>query len=220
MRVVLPKLYAITDARLTNLSHAAQVERLVAGGVALIQLREKLMSPREFYHQAREAVQVARAAKIKIIINDRLDIALASGADGVHLGQDDLDVRAARELANELAGKDFIIGYSTHTVDQAIAACALPLDYIAIGPVFATSTKENADAVIGIEGARAVQAAIDEVRPDMPLVAIGGITSNTARDVIAAGANSVAVISDLLRDASAIETSARALVEQLKSKSY
>lgn len=216
MRFILSKLYAITDACLTGLSHAAQVERLIAGGVRFVQLRDKAMSPREFYAQAREALQIARAADVKIIINDRLDIALAVGADGVHLGQDDLDVSAARELANEIAGEDFIIGYSTHTVEQATAACRLPVSYIAIGPVFDTSTKANPDATVGIEGVRRVREAIDKLKCDVPLVAIGGITLETAREVIDAGADSVAVIGDLLREASVIEVRARAFVDWLR----
>src|ERR1044071_3480829 len=101
----LPKLYPITDARITGLSHAEQVERLAAGGATLIQLREKFASPREFYESALEAMKAARRLKVQIIINDRLDIAIAAGADGAHLGQDDLPPERARALA----GANFII---------------------------------------------------------------------------------------------------------------
>src|SRR5215210_1882553 len=109
-RLNLPKLYAITDARLSGLTHAGQVARLVAGGAAFVQLREKHAPPREFYHEAEACVRVAHERGIILIVNDRADIALAARADGVHLGQDDLDPLAARRLL----GDGFIIGYSTH----------------------------------------------------------------------------------------------------------
>ncbi len=125
-----------------------------------------------------------------MIINDRVDIALALGAPGVHLGQDDLPPEAARKLL----GDEAIIGYSTHNVAQAIAAANLPIDYIAIGPIFETGTKKNPDPVVGLDGLRAVRDAIG----DRALVAIGGITVENAPSVIEAGANSVAVISALL----------------------
>lgn len=187
----LPKLYPITDARLTNLSHAEQVARLRDGGARFIQLREKHLSPRDFYEAAEAALDVARERGVRLIINDRADIALALGADGVHLGQDDLDPAVARRLL----GERFIIGYSTHTVAQAIEAARLPLDYIALGPIFPTRTKENPDPTVGLEALRRVRDAID---PSVALVAIGGITRDTAHAVLAAGANSVALVSALL----------------------
>ena len=133
---------------------------------------------------------------MRLIINDRVDIALALGADGVHLGQDDLPPEAARELL----GPDVIIGFSTHNIDQAIGAARLPVDYIAIGPIFATLSKENPDPVVGIDGLRRVR----EQASHMPIVAIGGITERNARSVIEAGADAVAVISALLREPSSI----------------
>lgn len=185
-----PKIYPITDTRLSGLSHAEQVARLAAGGATLVQLREKLMTPREFYAEAEAAVRVARESGVRLIINDRADIALAAGADGVHLGQDDLDPAAARRLL----GDDAIIGFSTHSVEQAaLAAKIYPLDYIAVGPVFATTSKANPDPVIGLEGLRRVR----EVVGAIPLVAIGGITLANARAALAAGADSVALISAL-----------------------
>lgn len=186
----LPKLYPITDRRLSGLSHAEQVARLIEGGAAFIQLREKHLSPREFYSEAGEALKVARERGAKLIINDRADIALALGADGVHLGQDDVPPEAARALLGERA----VIGFSTHGVEQAIAAARLPVDYIAIGPVFETTSKENPDAVVGLEGLRRVREAVGSVK----LVAIGGVTRENAPSVLAAGADSVAVISALL----------------------
>lgn len=203
----LPKLYPITDARLSGLSHAEQISRLSAGGATLIQLREKHLSPREFHPAAEEAIGVARSLKVRLIINDRVDIALAIGADGVHLGQDDLPPEAARELLGERA----IIGFSTHTLEQAIEAARRPVDYIAIGPIFKTSSKENPDAVVGIDGLRLVRQATGR----MPLVAIGGISLETAGEVFAAGADSIAAISLLLCEPGKIERRVRELLSGL-----
>ena len=187
----LPKLYPITDARLSRLSHAEQVARLRDGGAKFIQLREKHLSPREFYTDAEAALDIARERGARLIINDRADIALALGADGVHLGQDDLDPVAARRLL----GDRFIIGYSTHTVAQAIEAARLPIDYIALGPIFDTHTKQNPAPTVGLEALRRVRDAID---PSVSLIAIGGITQTSARAALDAGADTVAVISALL----------------------
>ncbi|HEY9231875.1 MAG TPA: thiamine phosphate synthase [Blastocatellia bacterium] len=188
MTFTLPRLYAITDTCLSGLTHAEQVERLAAGGATLVQLRDKLASPRELYEAARAAVQVARTLGVRLIINDRLDIALAVDADGVHLGQDDLPPERARALL----GPQRLLGYSTHNLEQAVEADFTLVDYIAVGPVFQTTTKANPDPVIGLE-------LIRELKPFLthPLVAIGGISLETAPAVIAAGADSIAVIADL-----------------------
>lgn len=207
MRIVLPKLYPITDARFSGLSHAEQVARLSAGGATLIQLREKHLSPREFYKAAEEALAVARERNVRLIINDRADIALALGADGVHLGQSDLPPEAARELLGERA----IIGFSTHSIEQAEEAARQPVDYIAIGPIFVTSSKENPDPLVGLEGLRRVRQAVGLT----PLVAIGGITPETAHEVIAAGADSIAVISSLLQEPVKIAERVRELMSSL-----
>ena len=204
MALALPKLYPITDARLSGLSHAEQVESLIAGGATLIQLREKHAGPREFYSDALEALRIARAKGARIIINDRADVALALKADGVHLGQDDLPPEAARRLLGQKA----IIGYSTHNVEQAASALSLPIDYLAIGPIFPTSTKENPDPLVGLEGLRRVRRAIGK----LPLVAIGGITHESAPEALAAGADSVAVIGALLTDSTRIEERTRELL--------
>lgn len=197
MRFDLPKLYPITDRRLSGLSHAEQVARFADGGATFIQLREKHLSPREFYREAEEALSVARERGVRLIINDRVDIALALKADGAHLGQSDLEPRAARALL----GDEAIIGYSTHTLAQAMEAARLPVDYIAFGPVFATSSKDNPDEIVGLDGLRAVRARLGE---RVWIVAIGGITLENASDVIDAGANTVAVISALLKDPATI----------------
>lgn len=186
MSFTLPKVYPITDVVLSGLSHLEQVEKLAAGGATLVQLREKRAAPQDFYEAVRRVMEFARSAKIKVIINDRADIALAAKADGVHLGQDDLPPEEARKLLGEKA----IIGFSTHSSEQVAAACKLPLDYIAVGAVFPTVSKENPEAIVGVEGVRAARAIVG----DMPLVAIGGISLENVGEVWEAGADSVAVI--------------------------
>jgi thiamine-phosphate pyrophosphorylase len=203
----LPKLYPITDARLSSLSHAEQVRRLSAGGATFIQLREKHLTPREFYEEAEDALRVARSSGVLLIINDRVDIALALKASGVHLGQDDLPPALARELL----GEDAIIGFSTHTVEQAIKAARLPVDYIAIGPIFETKSKENPDAVVGLEGLRRVRQAVGKI----PLVAVGGIKRENILETLAAGADAVAVISLLLAGQAEIEDRMREILAGL-----
>ncbi|MER3427965.1 MAG: thiamine phosphate synthase, partial [Pyrinomonas sp.] len=167
-KFLLPRVYPITDRRLAGLSHAEQVAQLTTGGAKLIQLREKQLEAGPFYEQARAAVRVARTHGALIIINDRVDIALAVEADGVHLGQTDLPPEAARRLLGQKA----IIGFSTHNVEQAVAATGLPIDYLAIGPIFPTASKEKPDPVVGLEGLKRVRASLKGL--PLPLVAIGG----------------------------------------------
>ena len=205
----LPKIYPITDTRLVNLSHAEQVKRLTRGGAKLIQLREKYDSPKKFYEQAKDALEIARKYDVKIIINDRVDIALALKADGVHLGQDDISPEYARKILGEKA----IIGFSTHNLKQAVEAVKLPIDYVAIGPIFATKTKRNPDKIIGIEMIKKVREAIG----DFPLVAIGGIGLRNFREVLNAGADSVAIISDLLSEADKITEKLREFYRQVSN---
>jgi thiamine-phosphate pyrophosphorylase len=205
---VLPRVYALTDVRMSGLSHAEQVELLSDGGASLVQLREKDLGPREFYEQAKAAIAVAAQRGVHLIINDRVDVALAVGAHGVHLGQDDMPPDAARELV----GPDAIIGYSTHNINQAIAATKLSIDYLAIGPIFNTTTKADTAPVLGLDGLRSVRQAIGA----FPLVAIGGITRGNAREVIAAGADSVAVISALFSNSTGITEATRSLLQDLQ----
>jgi thiamine-phosphate pyrophosphorylase len=188
MNFLLPRLYPITDARLSGRTHPEQVALLIEGGATLIQIRGKDLTPDQLYRAAVSSVTLARPLGVKIVVNDRADVAMAADADGVHLGQDDLPAEEARALV----GASRIVGISTHTLEQAIRSESLPVDYVAIGPVFATTTKENPDPVVGL-------ALINKVskRIKKPLIAIGGITLERARDVFAAGADSVAVISDL-----------------------
>ena len=203
----LPRVYALTDVQLSGRSHAEQVEMLSSGGASLIQLREKRMPALEFYEQAKAAVVVAERSGVQLIINDRVDVALAARAHGVHLGQDDLPPEAARKMLGPTA----IVGYSTHTIDQALEAVKLPIDYLAIGPIFPTTSKLDTFPVLGLDGLRAVRRAIGE----FPLVAIGGITHANAREVIAAGADSVAVINALLSDPKRIIEMTRSLIQTL-----
>lgn len=188
--MLLPRIYPITDTRLTGLSHTEQVEKLIAGGAKFIQLREKYAPAKDFYEDAKLAIEIARRKSVKIIINDRADIALALKADGVHLGQDDLPPEKVREILGENA----IIGFSTHNLEQIARAVKLPIDYAAIGPVFATTTKENPDEIVGIESVKRVREAVG----DFPLVAIGGITAENFREVFEAGADSLAIIKSVL----------------------
>jgi thiamine-phosphate pyrophosphorylase len=207
LQICLPKVYAITDTEISGLSHAEQVAKLSEGGATLVQLRDKRLPPRDFYRQAEEALQEARARNVVLIINDRVDLAMALGADGVHLGQDDLPPEAARRLMGENA----IIGFSCHNIEQAAEAVRLPIDYLAIGPVFRTATKINPDAVVGLSTLRTVKKLIEPI----PLVAIGGIDDTTAEDCIRAGANAVAVIRFLLNPGSDIAFHARQLLAKL-----
>ena len=180
-------------------------EELIAAGVTLIQLRDKSQPEhaRRFLSCARELRRVTWATgttatgtmpRATLIINDRVDICLAAEADGVHLGQGDLSPAAARKIFDQVKdGKTRTIGFSTHSLAQVREADALPIDYIAIGPVFATGSKANPDPIIGLEGVHQARRVTKK-----PLVAIGGITRQNCSQVKAAGADAVAVISDLL----------------------
>jgi thiamine-phosphate pyrophosphorylase len=201
----LPKIYPITDAAISSLTHAEQVAHLLSGGASVIQLREKNNSPRDFSADASAALRLAQTAGAKIIINDRVDIMLALGASGVHLGQTDLPVKAARQLL----GPHAIIGYSTHNLDQVSQALDLPIDYLAFGPVFSTGTKKNPDPVAGLNQLQAAKA----LAGDLPLVAIGGIRQSNLADVFAAGADSAAIISEILSTPRDIATNLRKMLE-------
>ncbi|HWF83401.1 MAG TPA: thiamine phosphate synthase [Vicinamibacterales bacterium] len=162
------------------------------GGARLLQVRAKRASGAAFLDIASAIVALAHRAGAAVIVNDRADIAALSGADGVHVGQDDL----TPALVRRIVGDGAIVGLSTHTPAQLIDACHAPVSYVAVGPVFATGTKATGYDAIGLERVRAAAATTGARR--LPLVAIGGITLDTAASAIAAGATSVAVISDLL----------------------
>lgn len=186
----LPKVYPITDTEISGKTHKEQVMCLIKGGASLIQIREKSASSGRFYAEALEALKIARSNNVKIIINDRCDIAYLIGADGVHLGQDDISPIEARKFL----GPNAIIGYSTHNRDQALEALKMPIDYISVGPIFATDTKEAPDPIVGLDGLRAIRKLIRE----LPIVAIGGINLQNAKSVFNAGADSIAIIGALL----------------------
>jgi thiamine-phosphate pyrophosphorylase len=216
--MILPRLYPIIDfscfaARPDPIMVIVQyAEELIAAGATLIQLRDKSQpeQPRRFLSCARELRRVTWGAgttpRATLIINDRVDICLAADADGVHLGQNDLSPESARRIFEQVNdGTTRIIGFSTHNLSQLREADSLPVDYIAIGPVFATGSKANPDPMVGLEGASQVRQATQK-----PLVAIGGITRLNCSQVKAAGADAVAVISDLL------ESPAKAVADFLR----
>jgi len=189
--IALPRLYAILDAGCFPDADAifAAAEELVAAGCTLIQYRNKSGNARVMLEQARELKKAG--SPIRLIMNDRADLCLAADFDGVHVGQDDLSPESVRKII----GPDRWLGVSTHNPEQLSEADLTSADYLAIGPVFATTSKEKPDPVVGLEGVRRARALTRR-----PLVAIGGITRTNAASVIEAGANSVAVISDLLRE--------------------
>ena len=191
MALKLPPLYAILDPEQTRGRPAQRVlAALLEAGVSILQLRVKSLPPVDFLELAKQARAVTRAHGCKLIINDRVDIALACGADGVHLGQDDLPLRAGRKLMGQK-----IIGISTHDLDQARAAERAGADYIGFGPMFGTRTKATGYEARGPEMLQQIRGAVT-----LPIVAIGGITEANVQEVWQAGADSVAIIGDVLQD--------------------
>ncbi len=204
MSLKLPRIYPITDTRLSGLSHAEQATHLIAGGATLIQLRDKQATPSEFYHHAAAALKIARNQGVRLIVNDRVDIALALKADGVHLGQTDMPIKAARDLL----GQNAIVGISTHNLAQAELATRLPVDYIAFGPIFGTSTKANPDPTVGLSTLNEVRSIVGS----LPLVAIGGIDFANARQTLEAGADAAAIISALVAEPTQIQENMRRML--------
>lgn len=187
------RLYALIDPEQAGgRALDALTDAVIAGGATLIQLRHKLGSTRDFLDAARRVVAVARG-RVPIIINDRVDVALAAEADGVHVGQDDMAPADARRLLGPFAR----IGQSIKTVAQAKAAPLDLLDYVCVGGVFATMSKDNPDPPVGVSGLREIVAAVRARVPRFPVGAIAGINAGNASDVIEAGADGVAVISAL-----------------------
>ena len=193
LAMTIPPLYAIVDAR-TAAAHAWRVPDLaaayLAGGARWLQVRGAGVTTGTLQGWCDEIVRLAARAGAAVVVNDRVDVARMAGADGVHLGQHDLPVAAARQQL----GPDAIVGLSTHTAAERDGAWAQPLTYVAVGPVFATSSKETGHAPVGLDVVRAAAGR----RPPRPVVAIGGITLERAPAVLAAGAAAVAVIGDLL----------------------
>ncbi len=202
----LPRLYAVLDpAQIGGRSAREVCESLLAAGVKLIQYRHKAAASRELYENSVLLGALVTKADGTFVVNDRADVALAAGAGGVHVGQDDLPVEWARKVIG--AGK--LVGFSTHNLDQVVIAGQTSADYIAFGPVFPTTSKEKPGPLVGLEGLRRARQATHK-----PLVAIGGITLDNVRGVVDAGADSVAVISGLLKS-SDIGARARAFLKAL-----
>jgi thiamine-phosphate pyrophosphorylase len=189
MRLVLPRLYVILDAALITSSEKDCAGSLAEAGVRLLQYRNKSAPARQYLESARKLTEMLQPYGVSFFVNDRPDVAFLAGAIGVHVGQDDVDVEQARRVL----GSDKLIGISTHNLEQFERAAASSADYIAVGPVFNTSTKANPDPVVGLDFVRKVR-----TQTNKPIVAIGGITLERAAAVIEAGADSVAVISGIL----------------------
>jgi len=181
------QLYLVTDGPLSKGRPVEQiVEQALAGGITCLQLREKDISTRDFISLTERVLPLTRAAGVPCLINDRVDVAIATDADGVHLGQQDMPYPMARKLL----GPDKIIGLSVETIDQAQDAQSLDVDYLGVSPIYCTPTKEELQTQFGIEGLREVRALSKH-----PLVAIGGLNMQTIPDVVRAGADGIAVVS-------------------------
>ena len=189
MRLVLPRLYVILDAALLKIPVKECAKSLVDAGVRLIQYRNKHAAGRELFKTSRELAEYLNPLGVQFIVNDRADVAALAGARGVHVGQDDLGVEQVRQVMGE--GK--CVGVSTHDAGQFRGVLETSADYIAVGPIFATGSKENPDPVVGVGFVRETRGMTDR-----PIVAIGGITLERAAEVIEAGADSMAIISDIL----------------------
>jgi thiamine-phosphate pyrophosphorylase len=190
LSLAIPRLYAILDPEQIMEGAADKVlHDLLAGGAKFLQLRVKALPPSDFLDLARRARTATRSCGCKLIVNDRVDIALACDADGVHLGQEDLPLAVGRKLIGNK-----IIGVSTHDLDQAREAEQNGADYIGFGPMFGTSTKDTGYTARGVEMLRQIRAGVT-----LPIVAIGGINEQNVQQVWQAGANSAAIISDILR---------------------
>lgn len=206
------RLYALLDPeRAGDRALASLAQAAAEGGATLVQLRDKLGSTRQLVAQARELKAVLAPRSIPLLVNDRVDVALAAAADGVHVGQEDL----APEDARHLLGPRGIIGLSIKTVAQAQAAPAEILDYVCIGGVFATSSKHNPEPPVGIEGLRAIVSTIRQRAPQLPIGAIAGIDATNAAAVMATGVDGIAVISalSLAPDVAAAARRLRAIVD-------
>jgi thiamine-phosphate pyrophosphorylase len=189
----LPRVYPILDSESLaqrGLALPAAAAALLDGGAGILQIRHKSHWTRDFFNAAQDVARLCRESAADLIVNDRADFAMLLQA-GLHLGQEDLPPRDARRLL----GSDAAIGYSSHNAAQLCLAGGEPVDYVALGPVFATGSKRNPDPLVGVEEIQRCRSLIEK-----PLVAIGGITLENALDVLRAGADSVAVIAGLLPD--------------------
>lgn len=189
-RVALPRLYVILDAAVLTVPAQECALELAEAGVGLMQYRNKVASARELLNTSQQLSSLLIPRGVCLVVNDRPDIAVLAGATGVHVGREDLEVEQARELVSA----EKWVGVSTHNIEQFRRAARTSADYVAVGPIFATGSKANPDPVVGTDLLRRVRRFTEK-----PIVAIGGITVETAASVIEAGADCVAVISDILR---------------------
>jgi thiamine-phosphate pyrophosphorylase len=190
MRLVLPRLYVILDAALLKIPERDCAGSLADAGVRLIQYRNKNASARQLFETSRELAQLLNPRGVQFIVNDRADVAAIADARGVHVGQDDLGVEQARQVV----GSAKWVGISTHSEEQLRRAAETSADYVAVGPIFSTGSKVNPDPIVGVGLLRRARKLTNK-----PIVAIGGVTLERAAEIMDAGADSVAVISDILR---------------------
>lgn len=190
------RLNALVDGSLTDIGTLPELARIAAqNGATLIQYRDKSASTRLMIERAKDIMAALEPTGIPLVINDRVDVALAAGADGVHLGADDMDAQTARQLLGDRA----IIGLTVKNADDAKRAAVAPVDYACIGGVFETVSKVNPDRPVGIDGFRALRDSLRQQRPDMPVGAIAGIDLTRTPQAISAGADGIAVISAIFR---------------------
>jgi thiamine-phosphate pyrophosphorylase len=202
------RLYLVTDRDLAGGRPLAEViERALRGGITAVQLREKSLGARRFLAELRELQQLLAGTGVPLFVNDRVDVALAAAADGVHVGQDDLPAADARRLASH----GMLLGVSVATPGEACRALAAGADYVSVSPVFLTPTKPDAERAVGLDGVAEVRRAAGGA----PVLAIGGIHAGNARSVVAAGSDGVAVVSAVMsaRDPAAAAAAIRAEVE-------
>lgn len=205
------RLYVVTDAGLSRgRSHRAVIEAAIIGGATIVQYREKHASTRQMIEEALELRDLTRRAGVPLTVNDRVDVALAVDADGVHVGQDDMPVALARRLIGNK-----LLGVSVHSLSEALQAVRDGADYLGVGPIFATTTKPDAGPPIGLDGLRAIRQHVS-----IPIVAIGGINQDNAADVVRAGVDGIAVVSAVVAadDVTAAARQLRALVSVTQEK--
>lgn len=200
-------LYFITDSKLTKKTVIDNVKSAVKGGVKIIQYREKEASAEQMLEEAKEIKKLCQKNNVIFLVNDRIDIALAADADGVHLGQDD----ARYETARKLLGKNKIIGLTTHNVKESVEAERLGADYIGLSPIFPTSTKDDAGKACGTEMIALVKKYVK-----IPIVAIGGINESNIGQVLGAGAKNMAIISAILAKDS-VERAVKVFIQRISS---